>query len=211
MSGFWSKRRAAVAAEAEADAVAEQAALRAQVEAEQAEKTDEELLEELGLPDPDSLAEGDDFKQFLTEAVPARLKTRALRRLWRVNPLLANLDGLLDYGEDFTDSAMVVENLQTAYQVGKGMKAHVEELARQAEEAESAEDADEIAEDQIDVADADEALEPTPAEEPQAATLTETDARASEEVAADADEELAHEAIRPVHRMTFTFDEQGAA
>ena len=43
----------------------------------------------------------------------------ALRRLWKVNPVLANVDGLVEYGEDFTDSATVVENLQTTYQVGK--------------------------------------------------------------------------------------------
>jgi hypothetical protein len=44
---------------------------------------------------------------------------------------------LVDYGEDFTDSAMVVENMQTAYQVGKGMLKHVQEMARQAEELEN--------------------------------------------------------------------------
>ncbi|MDJ0821357.1 MAG: DUF3306 domain-containing protein [Paracoccaceae bacterium] len=134
MSDFWARRKAAVEAEARADEAALAAEERAQREAELAEKPDAEILQELGLPDPDDLNEGDDFRQFLTEAVPARLKTRALRRLWRVNPVLANLDGLLDYGEDFTDSALVVENLQTAYQVGKGMLAHVEEMARQAEE-----------------------------------------------------------------------------
>src|SRR6056297_865340 len=61
--------------------------------------------------------------------------------------LRANLDGLLDYGEDFTDSATVVDNLQTAYQVGKGMLKHVEELAQQAEakEADTPEDQEEPA------------------------------------------------------------------
>ena len=53
--------------------------------------------------------------------------------MWLANPALANLDGLLDYGEDFTDSATVIENLQTAYQVGKGMTEHVLEMVRQAE------------------------------------------------------------------------------
>ena len=32
---------------------------------------------------------------------------------------------------------MVVENMQTAYQVGKGMFKHIEEMARQAEEREN--------------------------------------------------------------------------
>ena len=133
MSDFWSRRRAAVSKEAAAEEQAQEAALVAARDAEVAEKSDHELLEELGLPEPEALGEGDDFKQFLTEAVPSRLKTRALRQLWKVNPVLANIDGLVDYGEDFTDAATVVENLQSAYQVGKGMMAHVQELARQAE------------------------------------------------------------------------------
>ncbi|TNJ44380.1 DUF3306 domain-containing protein [Phaeobacter sp. B1627] len=131
---FWDRRRAAVEAEQQAErraSIEAEAALR---EAEHAEKDDADILAELDLPDPDTLGIGDDFKAFLTEAVPARIKTRALRRLWTTNPVLANVDGLLDYGEDFTDAAMAVENIQTAYQVGKGMTAHVEELARQAEE-----------------------------------------------------------------------------
>lgn len=119
----------------------------AERDAEVEEKTDEEVLEELGLPDPDALQPGDDFSAFMAKAVPDRIRRRALRRLWLSNPALANLDGLLDYGEDFTDSATVVENLQTAYQVGKGMLKHVEELARQAEakEADTPEDQEEPA------------------------------------------------------------------
>ena len=133
MSSFWAKRRAAVAAEEAAEAEALRAAERAATEAELAARDEAELLAELNLPDPDTLGAGDDFKAFLTDAVPARLKARALRRLWLSNPVLANVDGLVDYGGDFTDAALAVENLQTAYQVGKGMTAHVEELARQAE------------------------------------------------------------------------------
>ena len=133
MSDFWARRKAAVEAEAVAEVQAAADAEAALRETDQKALTDEELLEQLELPDPETLHEGDDFKVFLTEAVPARIRTRALRRLWRVNPVLANVDGLIDYGEDFTDAALVMENMQTAYQVGKGMTAHVEELARQAE------------------------------------------------------------------------------
>lgn len=133
MSDFWSKRRAAVEAEADV-ALAE--AKEAELEATIAEKTDAEILEELGLPDPDQMEQGDDFSAFMNDLVPARIKTRALRKLWRLNPVLANIDGLVDYGEDFTDAAMVIENMQTTYQVGKGMMAHVKEMARQALEAE---------------------------------------------------------------------------
>lgn len=157
MSDFWSRRRAAVSKEAAAEQQAQEAALVAARDAEVAEKSDDELLEELGLPEPEALGEGDDFKQFLTEAVPSRLKTRALRQLWKVNPVLANIDGLVDYGEDFTDAATVVENLQSAYQVGKGMMAHVQELARQAEAKAAEVEADSLEEEEValDLADAD--------------------------------------------------------
>ena len=127
---FWSRRRAQVAAEDQARTRAVEAEAR---EADLAERTDAELCEDLGLPDPDTMQTGDDFSAFMSRAVPDRLRRRALRRLWRSNPVLANVDGLVDYGGDFTDSATVIENLQTAYQVGRGMTAHIEELARQAE------------------------------------------------------------------------------
>ena len=138
MSDFWSRRRAAVAAEAEAEVQAAVAAEQAEEHAKLDELSDEELLAKLELPNPDEMQQGDDFAAFMKQAVPERLRRRALRRLWTSNPVLANVDMLVDYGEDFTDSAMVVENLQTAYQVGKGMKAHVEELARQARALEDA-------------------------------------------------------------------------
>ncbi len=131
---FWSKRRAAVAAQEEADAEAQAAAAEADEVAALEEKSDEEILAELDLPDPDELKMGDDVTGFMSRAVPERLRQRALRRLWRLNPVLANVDGLVDYGEDFTDSATVIEGMQTTYQVGKGMLAHIKEMARQAEE-----------------------------------------------------------------------------
>ena len=84
------------------------------------EKSDAEILHDLGLPDPDSLAKGDDFKAFLRAGVPARLRARALRRLWLSDPVLANLDGLNDYEQDFTDRATVLPDLETAYRVGQG-------------------------------------------------------------------------------------------
>ncbi len=139
-SDFWSRRKARVRAEEDAEARARAAAELAETRAELEEKTDADVLAELELPDPDSLEPGDDFSGFMAKAVPERIRRRALRRLWLSNPTLANLDSLVDYGEDYTGSG-VAEVVRTAYQVGKGMKAHVEELARQAEaeaEAEAA-------------------------------------------------------------------------
>ncbi|PTX54602.1 uncharacterized protein DUF3306 [Litoreibacter ponti] len=128
-SDFWSRRKARVEAEQAAEAKAQEAVALEQAEAE---KTDDELLAELGLPEPESLETGDDFSAFMAKTVPQRLRTRALRKLWLTNPTLANLDELVDYGQDFTDSAMAVENIQTAYQVGKGMLTHVQKMAEQA-------------------------------------------------------------------------------
>ena len=79
-----------------------------------------EALQKLGLPDPDPLALGDDFKQFLDKSVPQKIKRRAMRRLWTSNPVLANLDGLNDYEEDFTNAATDAVNLVTSYVVGEG-------------------------------------------------------------------------------------------
>ena len=135
MSDFWSRRKAAVAAEEAQDAAEVQERARAETVAELEAKTDEEILEELGLPDPSKLKPGDDFAAFLKDAVPDRIKKVALRKLWTSNPILANVDGLLDYGEDFTDAAVGAGVVETTYQVGKGMLAHVQEMARQAEEA----------------------------------------------------------------------------
>ena len=114
---FWSRRRAGVEAE-------EQALEARAIEAEAAkleERPDADILAERNLPAPEALDSAEAVQAFLKEELPQRLKTRALRRLWRLNPMLANLDGLVDYGEDYTDAANVVENLQTVYQVGKGM------------------------------------------------------------------------------------------
>lgn len=93
------------------------------------EQEEVQAVDPATLPDPDSLEAGSDFKPFMAKGVPADLKRRALRRLWRSNPVLANVDGLLEYGEDFTDAATVVENLQTAYRVGKGFLRDIEEEA----------------------------------------------------------------------------------
>jgi hypothetical protein len=130
-TSFWARRRAAVQAEADADARAQIAqALR---EAELAEKDDSEVLAELGLPDPEAMKQGDDFAAFMAREVPERLRKKALRALWRSNPVLACVDGLNDYDDDYRIGSTGNGPLKTAYQVGKGMLYHIEEMARQAE------------------------------------------------------------------------------
>ena len=147
--GRWSERkRSAVDDTGEDPAAAEPIA-----EVEE-EKTDEEWLEELGLPEPETLDKGDDFTRFMASAVPARLRNRALRRLWLTNPLLANLDEMVDYGEDFTDAATVVENLKTAYDVQRGW------LPEEVDEPEEGAEPPDAASDDVETANDEDAEEP---------------------------------------------------
>ncbi|MXW87355.1 MAG: DUF3306 domain-containing protein, partial [Boseongicola sp. SB0667_bin_21] len=82
MSDFWERRKEAVRAEEAAEEKAKIAAEEAEEQARLERMSDQEVLRELELPDPDSLAEGDDFSVFLKKAVPERIRIRALRRLW---------------------------------------------------------------------------------------------------------------------------------
>ncbi|MAY88839.1 MAG: hypothetical protein CML02_19220 [Pseudooceanicola sp.] len=177
---FWSRRRAGVQAEAEAEARAQ-----AVLPPEDDTRSDTEILAELNLPDPDTLISGDDVAAFMARAVPEHLRRRALRRLWRLNPVLANLDGLNDYDGDFTTGSVPTGMLQTSYQVGKGLRAHIEALAAQAEETPEPE-------------------EPIGEEPPVIAETKAEPAAASETVAEPDIEESEEHAPRP-RRMVFTF------
>ncbi len=173
------------------------------------ERTDDEVLEALGLPDPETLGEGDDFSRFMMQEVPARLRNRALRRLWLTNPVLANLDELLDYGEDFTDAATVVENLQTAYRAGRGYL------------IEEPEDAADAASPETEGTPPAQAGAPDAAPSPEAENAPADDVEAPAEIAAVDDpisEAVSQDVSAPVHvvpdepraraprRMKFTFD-----
>lgn len=144
---FWSRRKQAVEAERRAGDEARDDAAAEEQRRVLEDRPDEEVLAELNLPDPDTLGEGDDFAAFMARAVPERLRRRALRRLWLSNPVLANLDELLDYGEDFTDAATVMADLQSVYRVGKGMVSD-EDLAKAAKAAEAEDEAPPEAEDE---------------------------------------------------------------
>ena len=79
------------------------------------------LLERLNLPMPETLKSGDDFSAFMRAGVPEFLRKRALRVLWKSNPVLANLDGLNDYDDDFRSPELTQKVLATAYKVGRGL------------------------------------------------------------------------------------------
>ncbi len=113
------KKAATVPPTPPAAAVPDQAPAVAPSGLEESEEIDPEVVAKL--PDIDSLEEASDFTPFMAKGVPEVLRRRALRKLWRLNPVFANLDGLNDYDEDFTDAATLVEGVKTVYKVGKGM------------------------------------------------------------------------------------------
>jgi len=97
----WSRRKSAdpeIAPEiAEENAVAP-ADDAAPSETEQTEADEQAIAD---LPDIDTLDKESDYTGFMRDGVPEALRNRALRKLWLSDPVLANLDGLNDYDEDF--------------------------------------------------------------------------------------------------------------
>ena len=87
---------------------------------EEAVLSDDELLEKYELPDPNDITEEAGLDRFFDGKTPERLRQMALRRLWRINPFFGVVDDMVEYGEDYTDAATVIDGMQTAYQAGKG-------------------------------------------------------------------------------------------
>jgi hypothetical protein len=162
-SGFlkrWSARKTHIAQGLEvSEEAADDTALAAGDANHQAAESDEdaalsdaELLEKYELPDPAEVEEEAGLDKFFDGKTPERLRQMALRRLWRINPFFGFVDEMVEYGEDYTDAATVIEGMQTAYQAGKGYLQKVlspeEEAAEQAklaaEEATSAEDEENV-------------------------------------------------------------------
>lgn len=189
---FWSRRRAAVEAEARAE---EQLAAEAEM-AKLDARPDEELLAEANLPDPDTLEAPEAVREFLQSELPQRLKTRALRKLWRMNPVLANLDGLVDYGEDYTDAATVAEKMQTVYQVGKGMLTAFVEGEDQEDEFEVGAEEELLADEALEVDEPSEIV--APQEEPVQELAGIVDPVIEPEV---------HNIAQPKRRMRFDFSD----
>ncbi len=72
------------------------------------------------LPDIDTLTAESDFTAFMKEGVPKALRRQALRKLWASDPVFNIIDGMEEYGEDYTDAATVIEGMKSAWEVGKG-------------------------------------------------------------------------------------------
>lgn len=81
--------------------------------------------------DIDALDYDSDYSAFFKDGVPTVLRQKAMRLLWRSNPILANVDGLCDYDENFGDPALILEKFESAYRIGKGylFEEDIEEVA----------------------------------------------------------------------------------
>ena len=117
----WSKRKKAVQEEeleaVDADSSAEVIDAEPQSDEEALEllrERDPELAEQVSAIDIDELTYDDDFSIFMNKKVPEFIRRKALSKLWLSSPVLANVDGLNDYDEDFRDAGSVVEAVQTA-------------------------------------------------------------------------------------------------
>src|SRR5437899_1158907 len=73
------------------------------------------------LPALESLTKDSDFRAFMRPGVPEELRNQALRKLWGSDPVYANLDGLLEYGEDFAAPFRMAGVVATVYRVLEGM------------------------------------------------------------------------------------------
>ena len=80
----------------------------------------EKLLTEADLPSIERLTAQSDYTVFLKKNVPEALRRRALRKLWVSDPVLANLDGLNDYDDDYTIVTAMTMN-DTSYKLGRGL------------------------------------------------------------------------------------------
>ena len=90
------------------------------------------------LPAIETLDESSDFTVFLKEGVPQSLRRRALRKLFRLNPIFANLDGLAEYDEDYHTVIDLPGGVKTLFQAGKGMVQPEDEDSQEAAEGATA-------------------------------------------------------------------------
>jgi Protein of unknown function (DUF3306) len=79
------------------------------------------------LPSIEELDFSSDYTVFLNAKVPEALRRAALRKLWASDPVLANLDGLNDYDEDYNLVDTTITAAQTAYRAGRGYFEEIED------------------------------------------------------------------------------------
>lgn len=127
----WSQRKLSGSQENEATSEA----VGAEEDVEALEAREAELLanrEEAEAIDLDTIDADSDLSLFFKDGVPETLKRQALSRLWRSSPVFANVDGLVDYDDDFADPKLIMKTFTSAYQVGKG---YLKEILEETEDA----------------------------------------------------------------------------
>lgn len=87
------------------------------------------------LPSIDELDSQSDYTAFLNENVPEALRRAALRKLWTSDPVLANLDGLNDYDDDYNAIGQVIGLVRSSYQAGRGYVDKAEQKLAQFDDA----------------------------------------------------------------------------
>ncbi len=122
----WSERKVAVAEAEKTEALDDVELRKADPDALPAE-ADAAPLSPDGEPefvpteeDVEKLDINSDFSKFLKNSVPQHIKRMALQKLWRTDPAFGVVDGLLEYGEDYSDMGNKGVAIQSAYQAGKG-------------------------------------------------------------------------------------------
>lgn len=106
--------------------------------------------------DFDKLDYESDYKQFMDKDVSQEARNKALRKLWVSNPVLANMDGLDDYCEDYTDAAVCLPKgtMKTLYRYGRGFLDDDEVAEWEALGQETKEPAKSEAEEPVEIAEA---------------------------------------------------------
>jgi uncharacterized protein DUF3306 len=99
-----------------------------QLEAERSEAEVNRLAAEA--VDLEKVEYGFDFSIFMKRGVPDLLRKKALQKFFNSNPVLANLDGLNDYDEDFNNPLHMV--YKSSWDVGRGFLTEAEKLLQQA-------------------------------------------------------------------------------
>lgn len=72
--------------------------------------------------DIEAITYDSDLSAFFKDGVPALLKQAAMRKMWRSDPVFANVDGLNDYDQDFNVIDKVLTEFKSAWQVGQGYR-----------------------------------------------------------------------------------------
>jgi len=115
--------------------------LYAGIEEEELTKEQQEVVSTL--PPLESLTGESDFTPFMSEGVPEIIKRKAMRILWRANPLFGFRDEMNDYDEDYNVVHKIIDSSFGSYQVGRGHLSEEELQEMMPENAKRAFDEDE--------------------------------------------------------------------